>query len=217
MLVRFAVFLIVLGATPLFAEDLRSPLAQSGPVILHNDFNQTVALDRKTWQPRQHTQWTIQGGVLHGEPSTAEYQQSRQDHRGLEPRLMIRNLPQEYIVDFAFRISAGEYTAIGAFIEFGHHMSRISFKQEGAVLTMGSKETLETIQEAPGFRLEPNRWYKVHAELVSDKLVVEFQNGPTFSTKHPTVAAEKDGLGLCGLRGGMLDIDDVTVRAISTR
>lgn len=190
-------------------------LGNSGPVVLQSDFSQSGPIDRKVWQPRQKTQWEIRGGVLHGWESPIEHQRSQDHHQGLEPRLMIRELPQQYFAEFRFRISEGEYTPIGPFLEFGHHMARISFHPSGAVLTMGGLKDHVVIQEEPDFRLEPNRWYRVRSELVGDRLIVRFEGGPTFRAKHPMIAQEKDGLGFCGLRGGTMDIDDVVIRALA--
>ncbi len=207
----FAALLLTLGAAAVSAGDIQPAMAEKDAVVLQNDFSESGKLPKKTWQPRQHTRWAAGEGVFHGRESTAEYQASRSDHQGFEPRLMLRNLPDDYIIDYRFRILSGEYTAIGAFLEFGHHRARLSFHADGAALTYGGLKSHVTLDSKPGFKLEEGRWYRVLGEVKGDEVLIRFERGPTFYGTHPEITGEKDGFGICGLRGGAMDLDDVTV------
>ena len=127
---------------------------------------------------------------------------------------MIRNLPNDYIIEYSFRINSGEYTTIGAFLEFGHHMARLSFHDDGAVLTYGGLKDHVTLDSKPDFKLEQGRWYRVLGEVTGDEVQIRFADGPTFKGKHPKIADKKDGFGICGLRRGTMDIDNVRVWSI---
>ena len=45
-------------------------------------------------------------------------------------------------------------------------------------------------------------------------MLIRFADGPSFRGKHPKIADQKDGFGICGLRGGTMDIDDLTVWSV---
>ena len=212
---RIILAALMLSTLAASAGELQPAIAEKGAVVLQNDFSEPGAQPKQTWQPRQHTRWAAADGVFHGQESTAEYQASRGDHQGLEPRLMIRNLPNDYIIEYSFRINSGEYTAIGAFLEFGHHMARLSFHDDGAVLTYGGLKDHVTLDSKPDFKLEQGRWYHVLGEVKGDEVLIRFADGPTFKGKHPKIGDEKDGFGICGLRRGTMDIDDVTVWSVT--
>lgn len=194
--------------------DLQPSMAQKDAVLLQNDFSQPGPLPPGVWQPRQHTRWAAADGLFHGRESSPEFQASQSHHQGLEPRLMIRNLPDEYIIEYSFRINSGKYTPIGAFLEFGHHMARVSFLSDGAMLTFGGLRDRVVLDSKPGFRLEPGHWYHVLGEVKGKEVLITIEDGPTFYGNHAGIADQKDGFGVCGLRGGTMDLDNVTIWSV---
>ena len=188
-------------------------LDERGELLLDENFAAPVEIGNDRWQPRQHTRWEVRDGVLLGKPSTPEFQASQDHHQGLEPRLMIRNLPQEYVTELRFRMGAGD-DGDRSIPGVGSPYGPVSFQADGLRFTMGGLKDRETVSHAPGFRIEPGRWYQLKAKLKGSKLHIQIGDSITLHADHPMVARPKDGLGFCGLRGGTLEIDDVKIWAV---
>ena len=198
------------------ASELRPLLAVPGEVVVKDDFSQAAELDKSRWAKRQGTRWEIVDGVLRGRPSSPEFQAARKDHKGLEPRLSVPATPAEFVAAFAVRFVDGEETAIVPFVEFGHHVARLKFSRDGLSLLADHESVV--VAEAGDFRYEPGRTYRVLAELKGDELVVQFAGGPTLYAKHPCFAKPAPsggvGLGLAGPKGGLAELDDLTIWSI---
>lgn len=198
-----------LGAAP---PNLKPLMAVPDKIVLEEDFSKAKPLVKGVWQARQGTRWAIEEGVLRGRPSTPEYQASRKDHKGTEARISLPACPQEYIIRFSARFLEGEPTTVVPFVEFGHHCVRIAWAGGGARMLADSESVL--VNETPKFKVEPGKWMHGLAEMKGDELVVQFADGPTLYAKHPRFAAEKDGFGLAGTKGGTVELDDVTVWSV---
>ena len=189
-------------------------MVQKDAVVLSEDFSGKGELDRKLWQSRQHTRWTVGDGRLHGQPATAEYQASRKDHQGLEPRLMIQTDLPNYVLEFRFRVNSGEQHMVGAFFELGHHFARVAFKESGLEMNIGDLKNPTILASKPEVKLEKGRWYHVLAETRGDETLVQFEDGPTLYGRDPRIAEHAPGFGVTGLRGGTMDVDDVTIWSV---
>lgn len=200
-----------LGAAP---PNLKPLMAVPDKAVVEDDFSKAKPLAKDTWQIRQGTQWAIEDGVLRGRPSTPEYQASKKDHKGTEARVSLPACPQEYIIRFSVRFIDGEPTTVVPFVEFGHHCVRVAWAGGGARVLADSESLL--VNEAPKFKVESGKWIHGLAEMKGDELVVQFADGPTLYAKHPRFAAEKDGFGLAGTKGGTVELDDVTVWSVKS-
>ncbi len=209
---RFVLLLLIV-AVGAGAGSVEPRLAQPDKVVLKESFSGGAA-DAKLWQSRQHTRWSVVDGMLHGQPSTAEYQASRKDHQGFEPRLMIRTELDDYIVDFRFRINSGEQHMVGAFFELGHHFARVAFKEGGLEMNIGNLQDPTILAHMPEVKLEIGRWYRVLCEMRGDEVLVQFEGGPTLRGKDARIAEHTPGFGITGLRGGTMDVDDVTIWSV---
>jgi len=191
-------------------------MTQPDKVVLRADFEKPETLNKETWAPRQGTQWAIEDGVLRGKPSTEEYQASKKDHKGFEPRLSVPVTPMEFIASFSVRFSDGTETAVVPFIEFGHHVCRVKFSADG-IIVLADHESL-CVAEARDFRYEPGRWYHILAEMKGEEFVIQFADGPTLYAKHKSFAEPNpsggNGLGLAGPKGGTAELDDVTLWSV---
>lgn len=209
-------FTLAVGAS-LHAADvsqLKPLLNKPGKVIISDDFQKPHKLNPKVFQQRQKTQWIIEDGLLKGIPATKEFQQSRKDHNGIIPRLMLLGLPPEYIIEFSFKLEAGETKKKQqAFFEFGHHRARVLYDATGLKLVT-EHETI-TLDSKPDFKVKPGQWYHVLAEIKGDELSVQFQDGPTLKAKHASIAGEKDGFGIVGYPLGTIWLDNLKVSAVA--
>ena len=204
---------LVIAETP---HELKPLLAIPDKVVLEEDFEKPAPLNKQHWGARMGTQWTIVDGVLRGKPSTAEYQASKKDHQGFEPRVSSPITPAQFVAKFSVRFSGGSETAIVPFVEFGHHVARIQFSKEGTFL-LAEHDSLK-VAEAKEFKFEIDRWYHALAELKGEEFVIQFSNGPTLYAKHASYAAPApsggNGLGVAGPKGGTAEIDNVTLWTI---
>lgn len=198
----------------------KNPLApvflNPGKVLLDENFNQDKTLDKTFWSVGQHTTWTVAKGMLWGAQSTKEYQASRKDHKGTIPRMRI-NLPaQNFILAFSFRLhdpAPGEPRRGGlqAFFEFGHHLARVNYNDEGTKVLVDHEQT--KYWHEPKTMVAPEQWHHVLAELRGDELVVRFADGPSMYIQHADVAKEKAQFGIVGYNFGTLEIDNVKLWA----
>lgn len=199
-------------ATPMLmadTSDLAPQMVRFDALVLEENFNQSRSPDIEHWKPRQHTRWTIEEGVLRGQPSTREFQASQDHHQGLEPRLSIPSCPNEFAIRFSIRFIGGEATSLCPFIEFGHHVARIYWNDEGAQL-LANKESVQLDQD-PRFILEKGKWYQGLAEVRGEEILVRFAHGPLLYGQHASLNVKRDGFGVAGFRGGKVELDNIQV------
>lgn len=208
---------ISLGWWPVAAEEpiveLRPLMAVPANVVYQSDFSKAGSLKKSEWQPRQGTRWTVADGVLRGLPSSPEYQASRKDHKGLEPRVAAPMTPSQFIARLSVRFRDGEETPIVPFVEFGHHKVRLRFSKTGLTL-LADYESLKLAEDRK-LKYEAGRWYHLLAEAKGDEFVVQFEKGPTLYARHASlsqpVTSGADGLGVAGPRNGVAELDNVTL------
>ena len=196
--------------------ELKPLMAVPEKAVYQGDFSKPKPLDKKEWQARQGTNWKIEDGVLRGVPSTAEYQASRKDHKGLEPRIAAPITPPQFVAKLSVRFKDGSETDVLPFIEFGHHKVRIKFSRDGLTL-LGDHETIKLAQTTE-IKYKPGQWYHLLVELKGDEFVVQIAGGPTLYAKHASLTAPvtsgADGLGVAGPKGGVVEINNVTLWSI---
>lgn len=214
------------------------PLLQAGELtplwlvpdqkIFADDFSQVrelKALPAKSpavgdWNPNQGTRWKIVDGVLRGEASSAEYQAAHETHKGVHPRIVLTRTPAEYVLKFSMRLVDGkpfvadQRRSIPPFIEIGHHIARVTWGVNGAML-LADGDTLQ-LDAAPSFGPKVGSWLTVLVERRADEVCVQFQDGPTFHGKHPSYRSDLHAVMLGGLEAGHLEIDDVTVWSVKS-
>ncbi len=197
-------------------SELQPLLAIPNQVVLDNDFSTADQLRKDHWRPNMGTRWTVTDGVLTGIPSTLEFQASKPDHKGFEPRINVPVTPKQCIARFSVRFSDGGETAIVPFVEFGHHVARVKFSKDGVFL-LADHDTLK-VAETTQLRYEPGRWYHALAELKGEEFVIQFTGGPTLYAKHPSYAlpppSGAPGMGIAGPKDGVAEIDNVTIWSI---
>jgi hypothetical protein len=194
------------------AKPMHPRMVQLDRLVLEEDFSESRPLDKAHFNPRQHTRWSIEDGVLRGQPSTTEFQASQNHHQGLEPRLSIPSCPDEFAIQFSIRFLEGDATSICPFIEFGHHKARIYWSDSGVQL-LADGESVQ-LDHDPSFKLEPGTWYHALAEVKGDEFYIRFDHGPELYGRHPSMNVEKDGFGVAGFRGAKVELDDVRVWSI---
>ncbi|QGJ71743.1 Hypothetical protein PBC10988_34500 [Planctomycetales bacterium 10988] len=196
--------------------ELQPLMAVPDSVVLEEDFAKPHPLSRDTWQRRQGTQWNIQDGMLIGTPSTAEYQATKKDHFGYEPRVSIPATPFEFIAKFTVCFQGGTETRQSPFVEFGHHICRLRISEEGTYL-LTKKESLKVAEEK-SFKLELGKKYSMLAEMKGDEFIVQIQDGPTFYVKDASLldSIEKVGhhIGFAGTKDGSVEVDDLTIWSV---
>ena len=211
---RSTLLFVIVLASPLLihAGDLKPVMVQLDELVLNESFEQSRKPDKQHWKPRQHTRWTQEDGVLRGIPSTADFQASQDHHQGLEPRISIPSCPQEFAIEFSFRFIGGKGTALCPFVEFGHHVGRIYWHEEGAQL-LANKESIQ-LDSNPNFIIEDGRWYTGLAEVKGDAILISFEHGPVFYGKHPSLDTKRDGFGIAGPRGSTVELDNIRVWSV---
>ena len=195
---------------------LRPLLAQPDQIVMTDDFSKPGPFNKEHWGARQGTQWAVVDGVLRGTPSTPEYQATKKDHKGYEPRISAPVTPTQFIAQFSVRFEGGSETAIVPFVEFGHHVCRLRLTKDGAELLADHEGT--RVAESKDLKFTPGKWHHVLAEMKGGEFVIQFANGPTLYAKHDCFAKPAPsggaGLGLAGPKGGTAELDNVTIWSI---
>jgi hypothetical protein len=211
---------LALITSGIFAADsvpaLKPLMAVPDKIVMQDDFSKAGALNKQEWGARQGTQWAVEDGVLRGKPSTPDYQAKRKDHFGYEPRISAPVTPPQFIAQFSVRFIGGTETAISPFIEFGHHVCRLRLSKDGAEL-LADGDTVR-VAESKDLKFEPGKWYHALAEMKGEEFVIQFAGGPTIHAKHESFAKAPssggNGLGIAGTKGGVVEIDNVTLWSI---
>ena len=223
-MMRLALFALLPFAA--MAADLKPQLLIPDKVAFEDDFSQPRELKAVAakspqvgaWNPNQGTRWKVADGVLKGEASSPEYQAAHDTHKGVHPRIVLTKTPADYILKFSMRLVdgkpfvAGERKSVAPFVEIGHHVARVTWGENGAML-LADGDSLQ-IDVAKDFRLEAGKWVAVMVERRGDEVLVQFQDGPTFYGKHPSYKSELHAVMLGGLEAGHMEVDDVTVWSI---
>lgn len=208
--------LIVMCGTATTQAELKPLQCVPDELVLAADFTAAGPADKADWAPRQGTRWVIEDGVLRGRESSAEYQASRKDHFGYEPRISVPKTPAEFVAEFSVRFIDGEETAIVPFVEFGHHVCRVKFSQQGVVV-LAEKETLQ-VASASDFVWQAGQWYHMLAEMRDGQLVLQIENGPTLFAEHESFrekpASGANGVGVAGPQHGVVEIDNVRIWSV---
>jgi hypothetical protein len=211
-----AAVVLSVGVCQLPAADspnLAPLLAVPDRVVLQEDYATPKPLDAKVYSQRQGTRWKIEDGVLRGRPSSPEFQAKKKDHQGLEPRISIPACPRDFVVRFDVRFIGGEKTPRFPFVEFGHHVARLAWSNGGDAALLAENETVQ-LATYPGFKVEPGKWYHALAEIEGEELVIQFAGGPTVYARQKSFDQEKSGFGVCGTRGGTVELDNVTLWSV---
>ncbi|MGI9473510.1 MAG: hypothetical protein ACR2NZ_18355 [Rubripirellula sp.] len=214
------IFLLPVGilATAVSGQMPAPVLAVPGEVVLKEDFVKPNPLPKSIWQKRQGTRWEVADGVLRGQQSSPEFQAAREDHFGYEPRLSLPITPPEFIATFRLRFIDGSETSIVPFIEFGHHVCRVRFSEQGTSLL--ADHEIWKLAEAPDFVWESGKWYEITAEMKDSQFVMQIKDGPTLFAEHESFANSPssggNGLGVAGPRKGFVELDDLTIWSVQS-
>lgn len=199
-------------------------VAELGDVMFDSDFLEDGA-PPDGLNFLQGTRWEVRDGVLHGQPSTEEYQAEREDHRGTEARMTFGLNRADVAVGYRLRILGGE--PVGAtFIELGHFAIRVRYGNqvdttvypEGAWRNSELRSDAVDVIETEDWSIEIGKWYSVMIESVGDELVIqvtpEGQPEPiVLRATHEFVSQGKDRIVFTGYRDGALELDNMMVWA----
>lgn len=203
---------ILLLSAPLRAVELLPLMTLPDQVLFQSDFETPAPLDKSNFTAKQGTRWAVTNGILQGLPSTPDYQAKKKDHKGTEARLSMLHCPEAFALRFSFRFVGGAFTAATPMIELGHHITRVQWTTNGIRL-LADHDGLQIAQDA-GFKLQTNRWYQALAEVKGDAVLFQFAEGPTLYGKHESIATNNHQFGIAGLRGGAVELDDLTLWSV---
>ena len=221
--------LVLLALLPLAtAAELTPRWLVPDQLVFADDFSQArelKAVPAKSpaigdWNPNQGTRWKVVDGVLRGEASSPDYQAAHDTHKGVHPRIVLTRTPANFVLKFSLRLVDGKpYVAdqrrsVAPFIEIGHHVARVTWGANGAML-LADGDALQ-IDGAKEFKLQTGKWHVVMVERRDDEVCVQFQDGPTLHGKHPSYRSDLHAVMLGGLEAGHLEVDDVKVWSVKT-
>lgn len=201
-----ALLSILFATSSLFC--LEPIMVKKGKLIYENDFSIPSAIDKQVLNKRQNTRWEIKDGVLFGMESTKEYQDSKKDHKGTEPRLNLKNTPENFVIEFEIVFKGGQETTRSPFVEFGHHFARVRFFKAGIDL-IGDHESVILAQSQD--KQELGKTYHCLAERMGDQFIMQIKDGPTLFGQHPNFEKIPKGVafGVAGTKHGIIEIDNM--------
>lgn len=177
---------------------------------------ESATLAKEIYGVRQSTRWSLSEGILSGAPSTPEFQASRKDHKGLEPRIAFVKTPQDFAASFRIRFSGGTFTKLPPFIEFGHHKARFSFGRES--ISLDADSGAAKLGSSSAAKFEDGHTYEVYAEQRGEDVLLQVDGQCTLFGSHPSLktptAKGAAGLGICGTNGGKVEISELRIWSI---
>lgn len=143
--------------------------------VVYEDSFDSGKLHPDFWEVRQNTTWAVKDGVLHGSPSSAEFQQQKvaqgdKAHAGFKPVIWLKQVPEQFVCRLRMRYDAKTYAKGFPLLDVGHHIHTLTFAEKTTTLTI--KKDLQRLPiEAPRFTL--NEWHDVVLELKKGLLLLQ--------------------------------------------
>ena len=184
------IFFMVSFALPMFALD---PIeSRKGSILFEDNFNSGFA--KREWTPLHGTHWYVEKGVYRGNPSSPEFQASRQNHTGATPSMALQVEARDCILQMSFKISGGLNAAHIGFNNgsttngTGHIGRLIPSTNAGTILQKDAHSQIAGDKNLPvsssDWTIEKDRWYTVLIEVVGDQFIAQIEGGPTLKARH---------------------------------
>ncbi len=169
------------------------------------------SLNTTFWEVRQNTTWKIEGGVLTGSESAADFQARKiaagdRSHAGLKPVIWLKGVPEQFVLSLRVRYDAAGYQRGFPLIDLGHHIHTLIFAADATTLRI--KKNVQTVTVAePRFSL--NQWHELTIELRKGTLLVSIDgNRHRFDSPEIDMAGQAQ-IDFKGVDGGTCQIDQV--------
>lgn len=203
---------LLLGLSPLSAEDYRPELFASLKPVYQDDFS-SGTLDTSHWQVRQGSTWVVKDGVLTGGPSPKEFQEKMvakgdPSHAGFKPVIWLENVPENLVVQFRLRYDGTVPHPKFPLIDVGHHVHTLIFGKDKTTLVL--KKNQKTIEVAAPL-LALNQWSDVTIELKKGSLLLVIDGTKTRFDDPLIDMTGQQQIDFKGLDGGGILLDHVVV------
>lgn len=205
-------FLLLAACTPLIASDYQPELYQKTELIYEDTFD-SGQLNKDFWEVRQSTTWEVRDGVLHGAPSSKEFQAKKMtsaapSHAGLKPVIWLTKLPENFVCTMRIRYDGKEFKKGFPLLDLGHHIHTLSFTEKATTLTI--KKNIET-QETQGPLFALNTWHDVALELKKGVIILNIDGKKhRFESPHIDMTGHSQ-IDFKGLDFGSCQIDHIRV------
>ncbi len=80
--------LVLAAVLPAAAADYKPELFKTTKLVYSDNFD-SGAINAEFWEVRQNTTWAIKDGILHGSPSSKEFQDKKKDYETLQRKLKL--------------------------------------------------------------------------------------------------------------------------------
>ena len=163
------------------------------------------------WEVRQGTTWTIQEGILTGNPSPKEFQDKMlakgdRAHAGFKPVIWLKQVPERFVFTARLRHRAGAFAPRFPLIDLGHHIHTLTFSEKATTLTI-RKDVATLAVEEPLLTL--NAWHEVAFELKPGQLLLKIdEKKHLFESPHIDMAGQAQ-IDFKGIDLGTWEIDSV--------
>lgn len=157
------------AATP----DYQPELFKSVRLVYEDGFD-GGAINADFWEVRQNTTWEIKDGVLHGSPSSKEFQEKKKasadpSHAGLKPVIWLKQVPENFVCTLRVRYDGADYQKGFPLIDLGHHINSLLFGAKATTLKIKKDVEVLTVEQ-PLFSI--NAWHDVAIELKKGVLLL---------------------------------------------
>jgi len=198
------------AATP----DYQPELFKSVRLVYEDGFD-GGAINADFWEVRQNTTWEIKDGVLHGSPSSKEFQEKKKasadpSHAGLKPVIWLKQVPENFVCTLRVRYDGADYQKGFPLIDLGHHINSLVFGAKATTLKIKKDVEVLTVEQ-PLFSI--NAWHDVAIELKKGVLLLSIDG-----RKHRFESAAIDMVGQAqidfkAIDFGTCQIDDIKLWA----
>jgi hypothetical protein len=189
-------FLVFVGsiAPTGHCEEYTPILFKNMELVYEDDFDKNGPHQNDDqWVIRQHTTWTVNGGILTGSLASIDYQklmQAKNDgHDGTRTVIFLKPVPKAFVLRMRVRynVTGKKGRDRGSLIDLGHHMNSFIFREDGGMLMLQKKKKHPLPKEF--FPL--NHWNEVTIEIREGELVATV-NQRTLRFKDPLITLKSD-------------------------
>ena len=206
---------------PLFAFLLTLPaMAAAGDegIIFSSDFS--AAELPPEISPRHGTRWTIDDGVLVGQPATEEQQEKNKaagtGHYGRSAVASVESRFEDAIIEFEFRIKDGKKLVFVGNAPGRSHLFNVNLSPEEASLMRfqdkkAPADKKEVLAKAP-VRLPAGEWHKVKVVMKGETVTLSVNGKEILSASHQRFGGSKHDPSF--RTGGTVQLDNISIRSL---
>lgn len=202
--IHILTLLALLSVTTNLAGKPKTLMVVPGESIVSLTFEEASDVNKAWIKFRKQTGFSVEGGAMRAIPPVLmnipmEKRGNFWDSNFARAGLI--GLPMDYVCSARWKYirpaNAKDLEEGLLYLDMGHRMIRVTVNRQGAALILENHligrhdgKPAIVLDEAPGLKLVPEKWYDVVVEIKGDEVVVQFGEHVLYG-KHPLIDGER--------------------------